>query len=157
VVLLYFAIVGLVISFAGKPLLRPLRDPRLCYIGTISYGLYFYHLPLNALISPSHYYPNCNDSMALDATKVAATFALAVASWEFFEKPVLRLKDRFPYPAPEKGDTNPEVHIDSAQPRPHLLPRPGTVYPVRDSDRLTSTRHESLPCSEVSRSRTRRV
>ena len=41
--------------------------------------------------------------MALDALKLAASFALAVVSWEFCEKPVLRLKDRFPTPRPQGG------------------------------------------------------
>jgi peptidoglycan/LPS O-acetylase OafA/YrhL len=108
---LHFAVVGLVISGAGHPLLRPLRHPALCYCGTISYGLYLYHHPLYAMISPSHYYPICRDSMALDAVKLAATFALAVLSWEFLEKPILRLKDRFPYPAPALRS--------SAVPAPH--------------------------------------
>lgn len=114
--LLYFAIVGLVVAFAGHPLLRPLRDPSLCYLGTISYGIYLYHLPLFALMSPSHFTALCRDSMALDALKLAATFALAVVSWEFLEKPLLRLKDRFPYPTPGSS-----ADPGTASPRPHWL------------------------------------
>jgi peptidoglycan/LPS O-acetylase OafA/YrhL len=125
--LLYFAVVGLVICCAGHPVLRPLRDPRLCYVGTISYGLYLYHLPLNALISPSHYFVNCTDSMALDGLKLAATFALAVVSWEFFEKPILSLKDRFPYSARGRTDLEAETEPDSALPRPHFRPRPSAA------------------------------
>lgn len=109
--LLYFAVVGLVVAFAGHPLLRPLRVSSLCYLGTISYGIYLYHLPLFALISPLHFTPDCRDPMLLDALKLAATFVLAVVSWEFVEKPLLRLKDRFPYP--ERASTA------ASAPRPH--------------------------------------
>jgi peptidoglycan/LPS O-acetylase OafA/YrhL len=133
--LLYFSAVGLVISFAGQPVLRPLREKGLCYFGTISYGLYFYHLPLYAVISPSHYSRNCNDSMVLDAFKLAATFALAVVSWEFFEKPILRLKDRFPYTALTKGNPEPETHADSVPPRPHGRKRAGCSGDLKRSRR----------------------
>ena len=119
--LLYFSIVGLVIAFAGHPLLRPLRDPSLCYLGTISYGIYLYHLPLFALISPRHFTNLCNDPIWLDAFKLAATFALAVVSWQFIEKPILRLKDRFPYPSPGHVD---EAESHDHPPRPHRRPQP---------------------------------
>ena len=39
----YFALVGLVVAFAGDRRLAPLRDRRLVYLGSISYGLYLYH------------------------------------------------------------------------------------------------------------------
>ena len=122
--LLYFSIVGLVIAFAGHPLLRPLRDPSLCYLGTISYGIYLYHLPLFALMSPLHFTNLCHDSMWLDALKLATTFALAVVSWQFIEKPILRLKDRFPYPASGHGEPDANGHPDTLPPRPHWLPQP---------------------------------
>ncbi len=94
---LYFAVVGLTVICAGQSWLRPLRHPVLVYLGTISYGLYLYHAPLYVVISASHYDITCHDSMALDALKLAVVFAVAILSWEFFEKPILRLKDRFPY------------------------------------------------------------
>ncbi len=101
-----------------------LRDPSLCYLGTISYGIYLYHLPLFALISPTHFTNLCNDSMLLDALKLAATFALAVVSWQFIEKPILRLKDRFPYPR-ASGPAELESHqaSDTLPRRPFGLAR----------------------------------
>ena len=114
--LFYFAVIGLVIRTAGTPLLRPLRHPSLVYVGTISYGLYLFHEPLYALISPSHFTKGCTDGMALDAAKLAATFALAIVSWELFEKPILRLKARFPYPPlPAASNGSPPY-------RPHVRP-----------------------------------
>jgi peptidoglycan/LPS O-acetylase OafA/YrhL len=127
--LLYFSVVGLVISFAGHPLLRPLREKGLCYLGTISYGLYFYHGLLYVMISHLHYTTECTDSMALDAFKLAATFALAIISWECFEKRILRLKDRFPYPTPLPAalDCGAESNPRSIVRRPHMLAQPSAA------------------------------
>jgi peptidoglycan/LPS O-acetylase OafA/YrhL len=133
---LYFSAVGLVIALAGQPVLRPLRARALCYLGTISYGLYLYHQPLYGLISPSHFTTDCNDSMALDAVKLAATFALAIVSWEFFEKPILRRKERFPYPAAGKGGPDRGAHSHSVPPHPHLAassPYPAGSGPTRSA------------------------
>ena len=44
--LVYFGLIGLVLCFTGHPALRILRDPRLGYLGTVSYGLYIYHPPV---------------------------------------------------------------------------------------------------------------
>jgi peptidoglycan/LPS O-acetylase OafA/YrhL len=118
--LLYFAAVGLVISLASQPLLRPLRATALCYLGTISYGLYLYHQPRYGLISPSHFTTNCNDGMALDAFKLAATVGVAIVSWEFFEKPILRCKERFPYPMAGKRGADREAASEIVPPPPHL-------------------------------------
>lgn len=96
------AIVGLTLSQAGRPALRPLRFPALCYVGTISYGLYLYHIPLFGLISADHYEVACTDSMTLDLAKLLASFALAIASWELLEKPILRLKHRYAYASAAK-------------------------------------------------------
>ena len=41
--LVYFGVIGLVLCFTGHPALWVLRDPRLGYLGTVSYGLYLYH------------------------------------------------------------------------------------------------------------------
>ena len=43
---LYFAVLGLVVLYQGRPFLRPLRFRGLVYLGTISYGLYLYHIPV---------------------------------------------------------------------------------------------------------------
>jgi peptidoglycan/LPS O-acetylase OafA/YrhL len=118
--LLYFSAVGLVISMAGQPILRPLRGKALCYLGTISYGLYLYHQPLYGLISPSHFTANCSDSMFFDAFKLAATVGLAIVSWEFFEKPILRCKDRFAYPMAGRCGEHRRGHSDPVPPDPHL-------------------------------------
>lgn len=121
--LLYFAVVGLVIAFQGHPFLKPLRNRHLVYVGTISYGLYFYHLPLYAMISPWHYDVNCTDSMGLDALKLLASFAVAAISWQYFEKPILRMKDRVPYPNEGSDGVATTRTRDRRVPAPHFEAR----------------------------------
>lgn len=122
--MLWVAIVGLVIGCAGHPMLAVLRTRSLGYLGTISYGLYLYHLPIFAMISPSHFTPSCRDSMLVDALKLAVTFLVAAVSWRFVEKPFLRFKDRYPYPR-----ADPVREVATGHPRGRTRPssRGGTV------------------------------
>ena len=72
------------------------------YLGKISYGLYLYHQPI--LIALRGFGP-------LEAWYICAPLGLSVAlvfshlSYQYFERPILRLKDRFrsdlPAPAPQ--------------------------------------------------------
>jgi peptidoglycan/LPS O-acetylase OafA/YrhL len=95
---LFFAgIVGLIVCDAGRPWLAPLRDRRLCYLGRISYGIYLYHLIVIVFATEFARQAGLPRGPALDLAMVAATLALAAASWELLERPLLRLKDRFPY------------------------------------------------------------
>jgi peptidoglycan/LPS O-acetylase OafA/YrhL len=67
------------------------------YIGKISYGLYLYHWPIFNLglawkaHTPFHAVPYVIYAAAL----IMLSFAAAALSFEFVEKPFLRLKDRF--------------------------------------------------------------
>jgi peptidoglycan/LPS O-acetylase OafA/YrhL len=69
-----------------------LSSSPLRYTGKISYGLYLYHWPIFILGEslkihlPFHLYA---------AALIALIYAAAVISYEFVEKPFLRLKDRF--------------------------------------------------------------
>ena len=96
---LFFAgAVGLVVAAAGRPWLAPLRDRRLAYLGRISYGLYLYHLMVivfgTELARRAGLPPR---GPLTDLALVGATLALAAASWGLLERPLLRLKDLFPY------------------------------------------------------------
>jgi peptidoglycan/LPS O-acetylase OafA/YrhL len=72
--------------------LSPIR-----YTGKISYGLYLYHLPIISLglawkaHTPFHAVPYVIYAAGL----IVLSFAIAALSFEFVEKPFLRLKDRF--------------------------------------------------------------
>ncbi len=90
------AVVMTVITTTGSRaiLARVLRGKFLCWVGKISYGVYLYHMlvyyafGLNAETSASR-------ARLLTPLAVACTFAVAWASFAFFERPILKLQDRF--------------------------------------------------------------
>jgi peptidoglycan/LPS O-acetylase OafA/YrhL len=95
--LAFFALVGTVILRAGEPRLHWLRDRRLVYLGSISYGIYLYH---HFIFEICHYYQSfygIHGNLLLDAAKVMASLGLAALSWRYVERPILALKDRFSY------------------------------------------------------------
>jgi peptidoglycan/LPS O-acetylase OafA/YrhL len=46
---LFAAVIGLVVCHQGRPALAPLRARWLVYLGTISYGIYLYHMAAQVL------------------------------------------------------------------------------------------------------------
>jgi peptidoglycan/LPS O-acetylase OafA/YrhL len=103
--LIYFALVGLVVSARDANYLAILRDKRLCYLGTISYALYLYH-PLVYGTFPQPYKKLVINDLGFDVKWVEKTvmigmcFLCAELSRRFIEAPVLRYKDKLPYRAP---------------------------------------------------------
>jgi peptidoglycan/LPS O-acetylase OafA/YrhL len=94
---LFLAVVGAIVAYAGDPRLRWLRDRRLVYLGSISYGIYLYHhFILEVFAYYSRFY-GWTDSLAADLGKVALSVGVAALSWKFIEQPILALKDRFLY------------------------------------------------------------
>lgn len=69
----------------------------LVYIGRISYGLYLYHLPVYFLVE--QHLPHLPFPARL-ALKLALSLGLAALSFQFLERPCLRLKARFEAAAP---------------------------------------------------------
>ncbi len=95
--LVFFAIVGLVVVHAGDPRLAILRDRRLVYLGTISYGLYLYHYIFYHLLED--WAAAIAASAAVrDALKVVASVLAAALSERWLERPIGSLKRFFPYP-----------------------------------------------------------
>jgi len=95
--LVAFALVGIIVIHAGHPRLRCLRDRRLVYLGTISYGIYLYHHFLFKLwenLATQFHWP---ENVAVDLIKLSASISLAAFSWHFIERPILGLKERFCY------------------------------------------------------------
>ncbi|MBL4591631.1 MAG: acyltransferase, partial [Phycisphaerales bacterium] len=89
--------VFLAINDKGGRLCELLSNPMTSYIGRISYGLYLYHYPV-------YYYFGIIDKENLVAGNITAgdialatviTFAISIASFHLFEKPLLRFKSRF--------------------------------------------------------------
>lgn len=104
--------------------LAPMR-----FLGQISYGLYLYHHPI-------YYYLLRSDESALTTTNalfaVALSFVAAVVSYNFWEKPFLRLKDVW------------------GRPQESRLPPPSTDGAAETPDRdIGSVRHEGEARSET--------
>jgi peptidoglycan/LPS O-acetylase OafA/YrhL len=91
---------GWIVQRRGRSffLLRALRWKPACYIGTISYSLYIFHIPIYYLLL------RCAAALRLSgypATLMvgAAAFLLSILcsalSWKYFETPILNRKDRW--------------------------------------------------------------
>jgi peptidoglycan/LPS O-acetylase OafA/YrhL len=61
---------------------RPLR-----LLGTVSYGVYLWHWPVNVFLSPERVHMH---AFALHALRFTVTFAIAIASYRFLERPIRR-------------------------------------------------------------------
>ncbi len=107
------AVLVLALDGGGALLPRLLSAPVLRFFGRYSYGLYVVHVPLIALaqlagVSPDAFagtrweLPGLLGYMALMAT---ASILVALASWNLYEKPFLKLKSRFTYRAPASVST----------------------------------------------------
>jgi peptidoglycan/LPS O-acetylase OafA/YrhL len=79
---------------------RPIR-----YLGTISYGIYVYHLLMPALLPkvarrfgrPDLFAPLGDQTVPYLLFYACVTGVVAALSWHLFEAPINRLKDRFEY------------------------------------------------------------
>jgi len=121
---LAFAVVGLMLLDRGHRRLAPLRDRRLVHLGTISYGIYLYHPFVLIFVPMIHKSLGIRGSIGMDAIKLAACVGLAEVSWRLVERPILRLKERFPYPEVRGVFRGP--HADGAtRPASGDRPRPG--------------------------------
>ena len=96
---LFFASsVGLCSLCAGSSLFwaRFLRSRPLVFIGTISYMMYLIHIPvwvsLHSIQSSWTGYAT-PPTLTLGLVACSITIGIAAASWRFFEKPILKLKD----------------------------------------------------------------
>jgi peptidoglycan/LPS O-acetylase OafA/YrhL len=92
---IFFAIIILNLAMNPKTLIS--FDNRVLeYLGKISYGLYVYHLVVIFLVLRYCYYfdnPALKNIMTM-AYALLGTILVSSASYEFFEKPFLRLKEK---------------------------------------------------------------
>ncbi len=76
------------------------EHPVVLYLGKISYGLYVYHLLVIFPVAFVKQLLNIQMIGTIDTeafVKILVTIACAAMSWTFFEKPINKLKDKFPY------------------------------------------------------------
>jgi len=95
---------------------RVFQNRAMRVLGTYSYALYLFHLPVRALIrdlvfKPAQF-PLVGGSavpaqLAFHAVSILATLALALVSWHLLEKPFLNLKRFFPSAPAVSMPTNP--------------------------------------------------
>jgi len=91
-------------GFTGIPGMLLTRKP-LLYLGTISYGVYIYHVPVMWLINlkGSNWLDKLPHVIPQAVIFLIATVIVASVSWHFFELPINRLKRFFPYGRSKSG------------------------------------------------------
>jgi peptidoglycan/LPS O-acetylase OafA/YrhL len=98
--------------FSGALMLRTLLPGTIPYrilnlrwlrmVGTVSYGAYVFHdIPHGEYYRLGHYFRHGADAITA-VLGLVVTLALAFLSYHFFEFPILRLKNRFTSPKPER-------------------------------------------------------
>jgi peptidoglycan/LPS O-acetylase OafA/YrhL len=92
-------VIGLCQCWTGHRLLAPLRWRPLGFLGLISYGMYVYHRPI-FLVFARALGPEAYASFWSPPLYYAASLAVAIASWNLIEQPILRLKEHFQYREP---------------------------------------------------------
>lgn len=90
-VLIACAVAGPKASFVA----RALAAKPLVYVGLISYGLYLWHWPIDVFVTPERFHVGVNAARGL---QFGLTFAIAIASYRFFEQPIRRRGLPFGHP-----------------------------------------------------------
>jgi peptidoglycan/LPS O-acetylase OafA/YrhL len=95
---MFVGLVGITILHAGHPLLGCLRMRWLAWLGKVSFGLYLiHHVLFVAIADLAREYGLPGRPLWLILPAIAASIVLAGISHRFLERPILGLKDRFPY------------------------------------------------------------
>lgn len=72
-------------AITAGPVATALSWRPVVFVGTISYGIYVYHWPLFQWLSPQR---TGLDGLALAVLRIAVTFAIALASYHWLERPI---------------------------------------------------------------------
>lgn len=104
IVSLYLVLKCYYFGFSEKIFNSLFSNKRLIYLGTISYGIYLFHLPLYYYLNNSflitflleHAAPLKNHEWIIKLPLISLfTIILAGLSFRYFETPILKLKDRY--------------------------------------------------------------
>jgi peptidoglycan/LPS O-acetylase OafA/YrhL len=98
----FASLLGWVLTGRARVLQAVLQWRPLCFVGQVSYGRYLFHtlvFPVGAYYTRPLFYRFIPWSVAATALgllfEYVVLLALTVVSWRCFERPLLRLKDRF--------------------------------------------------------------
>lgn len=81
------ALIGCAVSGNESFIARALSIRPLTWLGTISYGVYLWHWPVNVFLTPERAHLQ---GPALHAARFALTFGIALLSYRFLERPISR-------------------------------------------------------------------
>jgi peptidoglycan/LPS O-acetylase OafA/YrhL len=96
-------LIGLVIASPSAPLNRLFRIRPLVWVGTISYGIYLYFIPVIVLLDVLYYEHGWTDHYhILLVVQIACTLAMASLSYYLVERHFLALKDKLNNRAPRR-------------------------------------------------------
>jgi peptidoglycan/LPS O-acetylase OafA/YrhL len=91
----------------------------LAFLGTISYGVYLYHVPVFVTLGKSYGLPaGVPELAAWLAAGVAITVALAWLSWRLVERPAMRLGDQLGATSSTTLPVAPRLSINSSASEP---------------------------------------
>jgi peptidoglycan/LPS O-acetylase OafA/YrhL len=113
--MMFLGLVGTIVLHAGDPQLSWLRDRRLVYLGSISYGLYLYHHFIFDIIRYFKDYFGWNNHIMIDLVKLTTSIGAATLSWKYIERPILGLKNRFCYQPAMTGAGAARAAIDDVR------------------------------------------
>jgi len=96
--LVAFVLVAWVVVDTGHRRFAPLRWEPLRALGTISYGLYLYHVPILGLFMRlTREYGFLGKAYEVKALSIVTAIILASLSWRYIEQPILSLKRKHDY------------------------------------------------------------
>ncbi len=113
------SVIALVVLARGARSTAFLRWSPLTYLGKLCFGLYLLHRPADTIVSAVASRAGLEGALRLMPLKLAVAVMLATVSWRLFERPFLRLKDRF------SSARHPSAEALSSRER--SVPAPGTA------------------------------
>jgi peptidoglycan/LPS O-acetylase OafA/YrhL len=89
------SVLALVVLARGARSTAFLRWSPLTYLGKLCFGLYLLHRPADTIVSALASRAGLEGALRLMPLKLGVAVVLATISWRLFERPFLRLKERF--------------------------------------------------------------
>lgn len=93
---LVLVLIACAVSGKGRIVARALSLRPLTWLGSISYGVYLWHWPVNVVLSAERMHFS---GLGLQALRFALTFAIAIVSYRYLEQPIRR--HGFPFARPQ--------------------------------------------------------